>query len=131
MFYCLLIYFLKHYFPYRNNKKHIINLFKVYLSIFLLTAILTIPTLFVIIGGHKSVQALNYSKLLIPTFDLRGLLYDNYGCGMTYFVWMLLVLGLFKEKTRKLSLLLIFVMLMPLASLILNGFFYARSKILD
>lgn len=125
-----LIYFLKHYFPYRNNKKHIINLFKVYLSIFLLTAILTIPTLFVIIGGHKSVQALNYSKLLIPTFDLRGLLYDNYGCGMTYFVWMLLVLGLFKEKTRKLSLLLIFVMLMPLASLILNGFLYARSKIL-
>lgn len=124
------IYFLKRYFPYRNNKKHLINLFKVYLSIFLLTAILTIPTLFVIVGGHKSVQAINYSKLLIPTFDLKGLLYNNYGCGMTYLVWMLLVLGLFKEKTRKLSLVLIIVMLMPLASFILNGFLYARSKIL-
>lgn len=124
------IYFLKRYLPYRNNKKHLINLFKVYLFIFLLTAILTIPTLFVIVSGHKSVQAINYSKLLIPTFDLRGLLYDNYGCGMTYLVWMLLVLGLFKEKTRRLSFILIIVMLMPLASFILNGFLYARSKIL-
>ncbi|MDO5813258.1 MAG: YfhO family protein [Bacillota bacterium] len=124
------IYFLKCYFPYRNNKKHLINLFKVYLSIFLLTAIITIPTLFVIIGGHKSVQATNYLSLLVPTFNLRGLLYNNYGCGMTYLVWMLLVLGIFKEKTRNLSLLLIVVMLIPLACFILNGFLYARSKIL-
>lgn len=135
-FYCVgcflvcLLYFLRQCRFYKKYQKPLIALFKVYGCIFLLTAILTIPTLFVIMSGHKSVQALQYKDLFIPSFDLKGLLYNNYGCGFTYLVWVLLVLGLFKEKTRKLSFIIIAVMLLPLASYILNGFLYARSKIL-
>ena len=95
-----------------------------------MTAIYTIPTLFVIAGGNKSVNATNYLSLLIPTFSLKGLLYNNYGCGLTYMFWVLIVFGLFKEKTRTLSIILMISMLCPIVSLIMNGFLYARSKIL-
>ena len=44
--------------------------------------------------------------------------------------WVLIVFGLFKEKTRTLSIILMISMLCPIVSLIMNGFLYARSKIL-
>lgn len=44
--------------------------------------------------------------------------------------WVLIVFGLFKEKTRALSIILMISMLCPIVSLIMNGFLYARSKIL-
>ena len=119
-----------HCYRYKNYKKHFLHLIAAYLLIVLLTAIYTIPTLFVIAGGNKSVNATNYLSLLIPTFSLKGLLYNNYGCGLTYMFWVLIVFGLFKEKTRTLSIILMISMLCPIVSLIMNGFLYARSKIL-
>ena len=135
-FYCVgcfivcFIYFMLHCYRYKNYKKHFLHLIAAYLLIVLLTAIYTIPTLFVIAGGNKSVNATNYLSLLIPTFSLKGLLYNNYGCGLTYMFWVLIVFGLFKEKTRTLSIILMISMLCPIVSLIMNGFLYARSKIL-
>lgn len=114
----------------KTYKKLFYHLIAAYLLIVLLTAIYTIPTLFVIAGGNKSVNATNYLSLLIPTFSLKGLLYNNYGCGLTYMFWVLIVSGLFKEKTRTLSIILMISMLCPIVSLIMNGFLYARSKIL-
>ena len=61
---------------------------------------------------------------------LKGLLYNNYGCGFTYLIWILIVCGLYKKKTRLLSLIIIISMFCPLISFIMNGFLYARSKIL-
>ena len=66
----------------------------------------------------------------MPTFSLKGLLYNNYGCGFTYLIWILIVCGLYKKKTRLLSLIIIISMFCPLISFIMNGFLYARSKIL-
>ena len=135
-FYCIgcfivcFIYFILHCYHYKNYKKHLLHLITAYVLIVLLTAIYTIPTLFIIAGGNKSVKNINYLSLLIPTISLKGLLYNNYGCGLTYLFWLLIIYGLFKEKTRPLSIILMISMLYPLVSLIMNGFLYARSKIL-
>ena len=54
--------------------------------------------LYVIAGGSKSVSSTHLLDLLMPTFSLKGLLYNNYGCGFTYLIWILIVCGLYKRN---------------------------------
>ena len=115
---------------HKEYKKPLFHLLIAYVGIVLLTAIYTIPTLYVIADGSKSVSSTHLLDLLMPTFSLKGLLYNNYGCGFTYLIWILIVCGLYKKKTRLLSLIIIISMFCPLISFIMNGFLYARSKIL-
>ena len=115
---------------HKEYKKPLFHLLIAYVGIVLLTAIYTIPTLYVIVDGSKSVSSTHLLDLLMPTFSLKGLLYNNYGCGFTYLIWILIVCGLYKKKTRLLSLIIIISMFCPLISFIMNGFLYARSKIL-
>lgn len=123
------IYFIKQC-DKHSYRRYLFDLFKVLILIFLCTAILTLPTLHVILSNHKNVSSLNLKSILLPWFDLKGLIYNNYGCGFTYLIWILIVLGLFKKKTHFLSSVLIIIMIFPIFSWILNGFLYARSKIL-
>lgn len=135
-FYCIacfivcFIYFVMQCANHKEYKKPLFHLLIAYVGIVLLTAIYTIPTLYVIAGGSKSVSSTHLLDLLMPTFSLKGLLYNNYGCGFTYLIWILIVCGLYKKKTRLLSLIIIISMFCPLISFIMNGFLYARSKIL-
>ena len=115
---------------HKEYKKPLFHLLIAYVGIVLLTAIYTIPTLYVIVDGSKSVSSTHLLDLLMPTFSLKGLLYNNYGCGFTYLIWILIVCGLYKKKTRLLSLIIIISMFCPLICFIMNGFLYARSKIL-
>lgn len=135
-FYCIacfivcFIYFVMQCANHKEYKKPLFHLLIAYVGIVLLTAIYTIPTLYVIVDGSKSVSSTHLLDLLMPTFSLKGLLYNNYGCGFTYLIWILIVCGLYKKKTRLLSLIIIISMFCPLISFIMNGFLYARSKIL-
>ena len=115
-FYCIacfivcFIYFVMQCANHKEYKKPLFHLLIAYVGIVLLTAIYTIPTLYVIAGGSKSVSSTHLLDLLMPTFSLKGLLYNNYGCGFTYLIWILIVCGLYKKKTRLLSLIIIISM---------------------
>lgn len=93
-------------------------------------AVLWLPTGYLIINNHKSVVQTNLFNLFVPNLTLKGLVYDNYGCGLTVISWMALFQGIQFEKTKKLSILLIFMFVFPIFSYILNGTLYARTKIL-
>lgn len=128
---CLIYFLYKNHLLYKRlTWLDFFKFIKGFIFIALISAILTIPTLLVIAGNTKSVNSMDYLSLFNISFDLKGLLYNNYGCGLTYLVWILLVLGLNYQKTRILSAITILAMLLPLISYIFNGFLYARSKIL-
>ena len=93
-------------------------------------AVLWLPTGYLILNNHKSVVQTNLFDLLLPNLTLKGLVYDSYGCGLTVISWIALFQGIQFEKTRKLSILLIFMFIFLIFSYILNGTLYARTKIL-
>ena len=126
---CLIYYMYGLYNKKQLNFKHMIPFFIGTLEIVLMSAVLTIPTLYVIINNSKSVQ-FDIHSLYQLSFSLKGLLYDGYGCGFTYLAWIALVLGLTCLKTRFFSFMTMIAMILPLVSYFLNGFLYARSKIL-
>lgn len=127
---CLIYFVYKSYLNKQLTKTNLLSLFKGFILIALITAVLTIPTLYVIISNKKSVSPINLFTLFNISIDLKALLYDNYGCGFTYLTWILLILGLNYKKTRILSMITILSMILPLISYLFNGFLYARSKIL-
>lgn len=106
------------------------KLFISYVLIVLLTGILTIPTLYIILMNGKSGAPTQLSSLFIPSLNLKGLLYSKYGCGLTYISYILLVLALGDKQLRKLSIVTLVSFYCPLVWFIMNGFLYARSKIM-
>lgn len=120
---CFIYLFYRH--PNEWNK-----LFISYGLIVLLTSILTIPTLLVILSNGKSGTSIHFASLFIPSLNLKGLLYNKYGCGLTYISYILLVLALEDKELQKLSAVCLFSFYSPLVWFIMNGFLYARSKIM-
>lgn len=96
----------------------------------LLAAALLVPTALVILENSKSVASTSWNDIFTFSLDLKGLLYNNYGCGLTMIAWISLLLGIQNKKTRWLSIMLIISFLFPIVSYILNGTLYARTKIL-
>ena len=124
---CFIVCFI--YLIYRYPKEWK-KLFISYVLIVLLTAILTIPTLYIILMNGKSGAPTQLSSLFIPSLNLKGLLYSKYGCGLTYISYILLVLALGDKQLRKLSIVTLVSFYCPLVWFIMNGFLYARSKIM-
>lgn len=96
----------------------------------MIACILLIPTAFVILENTKSVAETNATDLLTVSLNLKGLLYNRYGCGLTMIAWICIVLGLQDKKTKLLSLILITSFSFPIIAYLLNGTLYARTKIL-
>ncbi len=63
-------------------------------------------------------------------WELDGLLYSPYGCGMTMIALFGILRGLLKKGYRFLSVSLLLILLCPVVAYALNGFLYARTKIL-
>lgn len=124
---CFIILFIYMLYKHKEDYKKLIFSYSV---IVMLTAVLTIPTLFVILGNGKGCQGPSLFKLFIPSLNLKGLLYSEYGCGLTYFSYIMLVLALSDSKLKKLSLVCLVSFFCPLVWLFMNGLLYARSKIL-
>lgn len=128
---CLIYYIYKSYLINQHlTKLEFFKFIKGFVFIGMITAVLTIPTLYVIAGNSKSLSETHFLSLFDMSFNLKGLLYDNYGCGLTYLIWITLVLGVNYKKTKALSIITMIAMTLPLVSYIFNGFLYARSKIL-
>ncbi len=95
-----------------------------------LTMVLLLPTGLDILSTSK--DAGSFAKTSIKAVDLsfRGLLYSSYSCGMTLLVLYCLLLSLAVKGKRFLSGVLLLCMAVPAVNLVLNGFLYAREKIL-
>lgn len=124
---CFIVCFIYLLYRYPQEWK---KLFISYVLIVLLTAILTIPTLYIILMNGKSGAPTQLASLFIPSLNLKGLLYSKYGCGLTYISYILLVLALGDKQLRKLSVVTLVSFYCPLVWFIMNGFLYARSKIM-
>lgn len=95
-----------------------------------MASVLWLPTGLYILENKKSVMHTNLLNLFVPNLKLKGLLYNQYGCGLTVISWLALFQGIQFKETRKLSILLICMFVFPAFSYILNGTLYARTKIL-
>ncbi len=92
--------------------------------------VLFLPTGLDILSSGKDGGSFSMAPLKMVDLSLGGLLYSPYGCGMTLLTLYCLLLSLQNRRRRFLSAAVLFCLLFPVVSLILNGFLYARSKIL-
>ena len=99
----------------------------------LLSGLLLFPTLYVILTSRTDFgETLKLSELIMPTINMRFLLYDNYAIGLTG-VSVLALLGsllIKKKEVRFLSISLLVILLIPLFTYLLNGGLYIRAKVL-
>lgn len=111
--------------------KRILKIFKPIIIAILICSVLLLPTAYVMLENHQTkTEAINLINLFIPDLNLNALLYDPYGCGLSYLSLIGLVLGLTLKKTRKLTIFLLLILFMPIFKFCLNGFLYPRNKIL-
>ncbi|MCI7083414.1 MAG: YfhO family protein [Tenericutes bacterium] len=99
----------------------------------LMSSILLIPTVYVILTGRMTnIELVTLSDILIPKINVKFLLYNAYGIGLTSFSLIsLLVLFMDKKRENKylfyiLSCLIVF----PIIVYLLNGTMYIDAKVL-
>ena len=95
-----------------------------------MAAVLLLPTGLDILSTSKDGGTFAAENLKVFDFTMEGLLFRPYGCGMDIIGALCLAAGVAKKKTRLLSSCLVVLLLFPVFSLVLNGFLYARAKIL-
>lgn len=91
---------------------------------------LLLPTALDIFSNGKEIGAFAESGFSAVDLSLSGLLYQPYGCGLTLLSLFCLITAVQKRELRPLAVVLLAVMALPAAAYVLNGFLYARAKIL-
>lgn len=91
---------------------------------------LLLPTALAILTTGKEIGGYLNAAPKAVDLSLPGLLYQPYGCGMTLIALFCLITALKKKELRLLAAALLAVMALPVVSYVLNGFLYARAKIL-
>lgn len=92
--------------------------------------VLLLPTGLDILSTAKDGGSFSKSVTQIVDFSFRGMLYSAYSCGMTLVALYGLLLSLTVKGKRFLSVALLICVSVPAVNLALNGFLYAREKIL-
>lgn len=111
--------------------KEILQILKPIIIAILICSVLLLPTAYVMLENHQTkAETINLINLFIPDFNLSALLYDPYGCGLSYLSLIGLILGLTLKKTRKLTIFILLILFIPIFKFCLNGFLYPRNKIL-
>ncbi len=133
---CLFIYALYRYLNHMN-KVTIKSFFKTLFSIIvpvlvavLCSAIITIPTLSVLISGRaESNTFISLKDLLLPAINTRSLLYYHYGIGLTAII-IPAIINLFKKNKANITLgiILTIVVIFNIFNYILNGTMYIDGK---
>lgn len=95
-----------------------------------LAMILLLPTALNLLSTTKDAGRFAKETLKIVDLSAEGLLYHPYGCGLTILVLYCMFLNLYQKKKRFWTGTLLICMLLPVVSLVLNCFLYARAKIL-
>ena len=92
--------------------------------------VLLLPTALDILSTSKDGGSFAGENLLPLDPGMENLLYSPYGCGMTLLCLYGLLISLKGKSRRFLAACLLIAMAVPAVSLVLNGFLYARGKIL-
>lgn len=97
----------------------------------LLSGILLIPTAFSLMNGNHIQSGFTWKELLFPSLPMNTLFYQPYGIGLTTLIFTVLFTSLFykEKKERILSVLCIFLLVIPAFTWILNGGLYIRGKV--
>ncbi len=95
-----------------------------------MTAMLLLPTGLAILEHRRASTGDGLVDILAPNLTLKGLLYSNYGIGLTAICLYALLLGLAYRRFRRDSIVYLVVTVWNLASYLLNGTLYTRPKIL-
>ena len=120
-----------------NKDKHFINnllniIIRVIVSI-LLSVFILLPTLYTM-HNTKRMDIIPLNKITLFLFDIKNIMYDNYGMGLSliFIVAILFNLSLIKKDKSKLflNIVLLIIIFCPFILFILNGFLYVRGKVL-
>lgn len=95
-----------------------------------LAAILLLPTGLDILSTSKDAGSFAGSKMPLVNPKLDGLLYSPYGMGLTLIGLYALLCALGKRRMRLPAVAVLAASLFPIIPFVLNGFLYAREKIL-
>lgn len=98
-----------------------------------MSAVLLVPTAYVLMGGRTSgtKTAISFGKLFIPDINIGEFLYSPYGIGLAALVIIVLITGLVYKKgnERWLHIACVLVLVIPIFAWALNGGLYIRSKV--
>jgi len=112
-----------------KNKKEMFLVIKDIFIAILLSSFLLIPVLFTLTNSRSSFD-ISIFKLLIPDLNLKNIVYDTYGIGLSGISLIILALN-YKNKDKKnlfLTTSLLIISLIPIFNYLLNGMLYVRGK---
>lgn len=100
-----------------------------------LSAVLILPTMIAVKNGRGVTNnLLKWYEIILPNFNIKNFLYDNYGLGLSFISVVSIVYYLLKKRVdnnkRFLSIILSIVIFLPAVMYLLNGRLYIRSKVL-
>lgn len=98
----------------------------------LCSAVLIIPTFYVILNGRgETFNVINIKDLFIPSVNVKYMLYNSYGMGLTSLAFVSIVNLLLNKREKKfLGVVLLLLVLFPFMNYILNATMYIDAKIL-
>ncbi len=98
----------------------------------LMSAVLWLPTIFVIISQRGGDVSISWQSLIIPTLPIKGLLFTSYNLGLTEISLIGLIWAMLRGKKNEkiISLILMLLLICPIFMYLLNGTIYLRPKAL-
>lgn len=116
---------------FQSSNRHFFLKFLFYAGLSIgIGAVLLLPSGLDILSGGKDGGAFAKQDISIVDLSLQGMLYSGYGMGVTLLALYCVLNGLTQKKTRFLAVSVLVAAVLPAVSLVLNGFLYARGKIL-
>lgn len=99
----------------------------------LISSILLVPTAYVILTGRMpNIDLVTLNDILIPKINVKFLLYNSYGIGLTSFAFISLIILMMdkKRENKYLFYILSSIIIFPIITYLLNGTMYIDSKVL-
>lgn len=102
------------------------------LTAVLMSCVLFLPTVYCMLSGRDSGNSVVDMSVLIPSVNLKYLLYHNYSMGLSLFCFCAVLSGIIsKKKSRRfLGIIIGLLITFPVFVLILNGGLYTDPKVL-
>lgn len=119
------------YYLYRTKSiKSVINIILPIVVAILMSAVILIPTAYTLLNNRMDSNiSISIFDLLVPyPSNISNLVIGSYGIGLTFIAFISLIHLFFKDK--KVSLILISIIMFDIFNYILNGFIYINSKTL-
>lgn len=97
----------------------------------LLASFFLIPTFYTVLSGRGGGKTISALDLFLPKVNIKAIIYDHYGMGLTAIAVLSLFYGIFSRKRpyRFMSFAICILLFFPIFSYFLNGTLYIRNKV--